>query len=432
MGRDQNQGQSSPQRGRTAKDGLDPRLLELRRMRTIATLLLAIMTAIFFACSLMQLPWPWIPYVRAFAEAAMVGACADWFAVVALFRRPFGLPIPHTAVVPSNKKRIGAALGRFITNNFLSTKIADERMAQIDMVSWAARWIEDPLNSARLGKWAARLLPNAIHQVPSSELGELLGSAAQRGAKSIPAAPLASKVLAILWAQGAAQALLDRALVFSEASLLQHKEFISRKVAEQSSRWVPKWLDDKITNKVMNGLLATMREMHDPYHPWRTEVHAVVEKLIVDLAIDPELYAEGEALKMDLLANPVFLEQMKQLWREIDSELHVDLPSFSKTTAELMTTALGGLGQWLEENPSRRAKLNRQIRLVTLRVLLPRRAEIGSYIAHVVENWDSATLVNRLELQVGRDLQYIRINGTLVGGLVGVLIFSISHLIAHH
>jgi uncharacterized membrane-anchored protein YjiN (DUF445 family) len=431
MGRDQDHGQNSPQGGRVAKDSVDPRLFELRRMRTIATLLLAIMAVIFVACSLTQAPWPWIPYVRAFAEAAMVGACADWFAVVALFRRPFGLPIPHTAVVPSNKKRIGAALGRFITNNFLSTKIADERLAQIDMISWAARWIEDPLNSARLGQWAARLLPNALHQVPSDELGELLGSAAQRGAKSIPAAPLASKVLAILWAQGAAQILLDQALAFSEASLLRHKDFISRKVAEQSSRWVPKWLDDKITNKVMNGLLATMREMHDQDHPWRAEVHAVVKKLIVDLANDPELYAQGETLKMDLLENPVFLDQMRQLWKEIDGEL-VDLTSFSKTTAELLTTALRALGKWLEENPSRRAKLNRQIRLVTLRVLLPRRAEIGSYIAHVVENWDSATLVNRLELQVGKDLQYIRINGTLVGGLVGVLIFSISRLLAHH
>jgi uncharacterized membrane-anchored protein YjiN (DUF445 family) len=401
-------------------------------MRMIATLLLVIMAAIFLACSLTQLPWPWIPYARAFAEAAMIGACADWFAVVALFRRPFGLPIPHTAVVPNNKKRIGTALGRFITNNFLSTKVADERLARIDIVSWAARWIEDPMNSARLAQWAARLLPEAIRQVPANELGEFLGLAAQRGIKSIPAAPLASRVLAILWAQGAAQALFDHGLAFGEASLMRHKDFISRKVAEQSSRWVPKWLDDKVTNKVMNGLLATMREMHDPHHPWRAEVHAAVDKLITDLANDPKLYAQGEALKTELLANPVFLDQVKQLWTEIDGELHADLTNFSKMIADLLTTALRGLGKWLDDDPNRRAKLNRQIRLVALRILLPRRAEIGNYIAHIVDNWDSATLVNRLELQVGKDLQYIRINGTLVGGFVGVLIFSVSRLFAHH
>jgi uncharacterized membrane-anchored protein YjiN (DUF445 family) len=432
IARDQNHGQILSRGGRVAKDVVDPRLSELRRMRMIATLLLVVMTAIFLACSLTQLPWPWIPYVRAFAEAAMIGACADWFAVVALFRRPFGLPIPHTAVVPNNKKRIGTALGRFITNNFLSTKVADERLARIDIVSWAARWIEDPINSARLGQWAARLLPEAIHQVPANELGEFLGLAAQRGIKSIPAAPLASRVLAILWAQGAAQILFDQGLAFGEASLMRHKDFISRKVAEQSSRWVPKWLDDKVTNKVMNGLLATMREMHDPDHPWRAEVHAAVDKLITDLANDPKLYAQGEALKTELLANPVFLDQVKQLWTEIDGELHADLTNFSKMTADLLTTALRGLGKWLDENPDRRAKLNRQIRLVALRILLPRRAEIGNYIAHVVDNWDIATLVNRLELQVGKDLQYIRINGTLVGGFVGLLIFSVSRLFAHH
>jgi uncharacterized membrane-anchored protein YjiN (DUF445 family) len=431
MTREQSEAKVYPKGVLVGKDEPDQRVVELRRMRMIATLLLVLMTAIFVGCSLTRLPWAWIPYLRAFAEAAMVGACADWFAVVALFRRPLGLPIPHTAVVPNNKKRIGAALGRFITNNFLSTKMADERLAQIDTVSWGARWIEDPENSARVGQWAARLLPNAIDQVPTAELGDFLGSIALRGVKSIPAAPLASKILAVLWAQGAAQTLLDRALSQGEASLIEHRGFISRKVAEQSSRWVPKWLDDKITNKVMNGLLATMHEMHDPRHPWRAEVHAIIEKLIVDLASDPQLYAQGEAFKAELLENPVVLDQMKQLWAEIDGGLHADLSDFVKTTADLLTAALRALGQWLEEDASRRAMLNRQIRLIVLRILLPRRAEIGGYIAHVVENWDSATLINRLELQVGKDLQYIRINGTLVGGLVGVLIFSISRAFGH-
>ncbi len=140
-----------------AKPAIDPRLASLRRMRLIATLLLVAMTVVFIATSLVKLDWPWIPYLRAFSEAAMVGACADWFAIVALFRRPFGLPIPHTGIVPNNKDRIGGALGRFITNNFLTASAMDERLARVDVVGSLGHWISEPSNAKRLGEYAAVL-----------------------------------------------------------------------------------------------------------------------------------------------------------------------------------------------------------------------------------------------------------------------------------
>src|ERR1700753_665440 len=148
------------------QDKLNPDrcLFEFRRMQWIATLLLAAMTAIFIACVATKRDRPWLPYVRAFAEAGMVGACADWFAVTALFRHPLGVPIPHTAVVPRNKQRIGGALGRFITNNFLSPKVADQRLAQIDIVAFAARWIDSSENSVRLSRWISWLLSRAAKQ----------------------------------------------------------------------------------------------------------------------------------------------------------------------------------------------------------------------------------------------------------------------------
>jgi uncharacterized membrane-anchored protein YjiN (DUF445 family) len=133
----------------------EAKLADLKRMRAIALLLLVLMTLIFVATTVVKLDWPWVPYVRAFAEAGMVGACADWFAVVALFRRPFGLPIPHTAIVPNNKDRIGAALGRFITSNFLSPKVAHQQLARVDVVGWITRWINDPANSRSSGNMSA-------------------------------------------------------------------------------------------------------------------------------------------------------------------------------------------------------------------------------------------------------------------------------------
>src|SRR5262245_22395467 len=174
-------------------------------MRVIAVSLLGVMTCIFVATSVAKVDWAWLPYLRAFAEAGMVGACADWFAVVALFRHPLGIPIPHTGIVPNNKDRIGVALGRFITNNFLNPKVAHQQLARLDVVGWLTRWINDPGNPRLLAHHVRSALPAVLKSLPGAELGEVLGLAGRRSIEAIPAAPLASKVLAVVWAGGAAQ-----------------------------------------------------------------------------------------------------------------------------------------------------------------------------------------------------------------------------------
>ena len=408
----------------------DTRRAELRRMRVIATSLLVLMIVVFVATTLTTADWPWLPYLRAFAEAGMVGACADWFAVVALFRHPLGIPIPHTAIIPRNRERIGPALGRFITNNFLDVRVAHERLVQVDILGRLAQWLNDPVIRGQIVDNFNRVLPKILRALPGPAATELLGKIARYGIESIPAAPAASKILAVLWAGGAAEQALDRAIVLAELSLARNKDVIGQKVAEHSYRWVPAWVDRIIAERVMNGMLSTLQEFRDPAHPWRVELQRAVEKLIDDLAHDPQMWAAGEAIKADLLANPLFGEQGRQLWTEIETGLRSEIPARSKMIADACDVGLRGLGTWLEEDPLRRAKLNRRIRLVVLRLLLPRRAEIGAYVTQVVNNWDTATLVDRLELQVGKDLQYIRINGTLVGGLVGLLIFIISSWIA--
>jgi uncharacterized membrane-anchored protein YjiN (DUF445 family) len=402
------------------------RRAELRRMRAIATMLLVLMAAIYLAMRSAPPSWAWAPYVSAFVEAGMVGACADWFAVVALFRRPLGLPIPHTAVVPENKRRIGAAMGRFITNNFLSPRVAIARLASVDFVGLAARWLEDERNARAVAVAAGRAVPYALDLVPKAAVDEWIALVVRRGIEAVPAAPLASRGLSILWARGAGQTLLDQGLDFVEATLARHKSTIVRHVAQRTWRWIPKWVDDMIAAKVVNGLTETLREMRDPDHPWREQANALVEKLIDDLAHDPEMRAQGEALKQDILANPAFTEQARALWEELEMALRDDLPRHRDAIVQWLVASAGALGRWLEEDVPRRATIHRRLRLLALRTILPRRGAIGAYIAAVVDNWDTATLVNRLELQVGKDLQYIRINGTLVGGLVGLLIFTLS------
>ena len=402
------------------------RRAELRRMRTIATSLLVLMAVIYLLTRMAPTNWLWAPYVGAFAEAGMVGACADWFAVVALFRHPLGVPIPHTAVVPENKKRIGAALGRFITNNFLSPRVAMTRLASVDFAGLAARWLADERNARAFAAGAARLIPAALDLVPKAAIEEWAAFGARRGIEAVPFAPLASRALSILWAEGAGQMLLDQGLDFAEVMLAKHKATIVRHVSQKSSRFIPKWVDDMIAAKVINGLTTTLNEMRDPDHPWRDEANALIRKWIDGLAHDPGMRARGEALKQDILANPAFAEQARALWENIEALLRNDLPRHAETIVGGLATLSGALGRWLEEDEARRATINRRVRLFALRAILPRRAEIGAYIAGVVDHWDTATLVERLELQVGKDLQYIRINGTLVGGLVGLLIFTLS------
>ncbi len=398
----------------------------LRRMRTIATLLLLLMTVLFVATTMAKVDWPWLPYLRAFAEAGMVGACADWFAVVALFRRPLGLPIPHTGIIPNNKERIGGALSRFMTNNFLTAPVLNERLARVDVVGAIAHWLEDETNAKRLGEYLAQMLPRIVNELPVPRIGESVGRIAHQALASIPAAPTASKLLGIVWAQGEAQALIARGVDYAQSYLADNKDYFSDKIAQQSSSWIPKWVDKIIADKVMSGMLATLTEMRDAKHPWRVELRKGVEKLIVQLGSDPQMHAQGEAFKAELLANPLFLDQAKVLWREIESGLQWGIPAHAEEIARRAEEALRGFGGWLREDPDRQAQINRRIRAVARRLLLAYRLEIGGYIERVVRNWDATTLVERLELQVGKDLQFIRINGTLVGGLVGLLIFIAS------
>jgi len=404
----------------------DPRVTDLRRMRVIATLLLVAMTVVFAATSAAQERWEWLAYVRAFAEAGMVGACADWFAVVALFRRPLGLPIPHTGIVPRNKTRIAGALGRFITNNFLTPKVLSEKLVQVDAAQWVADWLGSPDNAKRVARNAAVVVPEVARALPRELMTDALGHSIVAGIRAVPAAPVAGNLLAIVWAQGQTQKVLERAIAYAETALAANKDFIRAKVEASSSRWIPRWLDGMVADKIVTTTAATLAEMRDPAHPWRLELKAGVEGLIERLSSDPVLRADVEAAKNAFLDDPLFIAHVTAMWEEIDARLPTDVAAHAETIAAGVEYSLLSAGRWLREDEALKVKINRWIRYLVTRTISPRRAEIGAFVTNVVEAWDSTTLVNRLELQVGKDLQYIRINGTLVGGLVGLLIFTAS------
>jgi uncharacterized membrane-anchored protein YjiN (DUF445 family) len=404
----------------------DPRIADLRRMRVIATLLLVVMTVVFVATSFAQVQWEWLAYVRAFAEAGMVGACADWFAVVALFRRPLGLPIPHTGIVPRNKTRIAGALGRFITNNFLTPKVLSEKLVKVDAAQWVADWLGNPDNAKGVARRAAIVVPEVVRALPRDMLADALGRSLVAGLKAVPTGLVAGNLLAIVWAQGQTQKVLERVLAFAETSLIANRAFIRAKVEANSSRWVPRWLDAIVADKVITTVTSTLAEMRDPAHPWRVELKAGVEGLVERLGSDQRLQADVDAAKNAFLNDPDLIAHVAAMWEEIEVRLPGDVSAHAETIAMAVEHGVLAAGRWIRENPALRANINNWIRYLVRRTISPRRVEIGAFVTNVVEAWDSTTLVNRLELQVGKDLQYIRINGTLVGGLVGLLIFSAS------
>lgn len=401
----------------------EARARDLKRMQAIATGLLVAMAFVFVAASLADDRWPQLAYVRAFAEAAMVGACADWFAVTAIFRRPLGLPIPHTGIIPRNKDRIGQALGGFIANNFLTVEVLDTRLKQIEVARWGGEWLRQPRHARRLAQRLATMLPGLLRLLPKDMLRETAGSAASAAIRAIPASPTAAKLLAAFWNEGRSQAALDWGIDRLATYLEENEEAIQEKVEAKSWKWMPKFVDRMIAQKVTAGLGEMLVEMRDPDHPWRMELKGAIERFIERLAHDPELIAKGEELKLRLLADPAVRDQARRVWIELEKKLS---EGRSPALAERLEHMLLALGEWLHTEQTAQARLNEWARILARQVIAPRRHEIGNFVAQVVSSWDTKGVVDKLELQVGKDLQFIRVNGTIVGGLVGLAIYSAS------
>ena len=402
------------------------RAAELSRIRLIAFLLFLAMTGLFIATSVLSQEWPLLDYPRAFAGAAMVGALADWFAVVALFRHPLGLPIPHTAIVPRHKDRIGTAIGRFVSANFLAPSEVNRRLAQIDVAGWMAGWLKDAKNAKLAAQRSHSLLSPVLELLREERVHAFSRDVIRRGIESIAAAPFAARVLSVLSAQGYHDTLFDQALAEARSFLLKHRTAIRRKVAGNSISWLPEWVDAKLTDAFLASLLDTLANVRAPENPMRVEYKAALKRLIVRLASDQELFDRGERIKDDVLNNAAVESYLGWLTSEIEEKIKNEQTSPDGLFASGLEHALLALGHWIDIDEHLRVTINTWMRELVSITVTPNRDEIGAFVADVVARWDTETFVEKLELQVGKDLQYIRINGTLVGGLVGLIIFMLS------
>jgi uncharacterized membrane-anchored protein YjiN (DUF445 family) len=407
------------------------RRAKMEQMRRRATGLLVFAGVVFLVARLFEPAHPWLGFIRATAEASLVGGLADWFAVTALFRKPLGLPIPHTAIIPTQKDRIGRILGNFLQEHFLTRDVIAAKIRSVHLAERVARWMSDPAESKLIAKHIAAGLARAIQSLPDEEVTELIRKSAANRLQATRIAPILSDVLALLTTERRHQDLLNEAARLIAQTIEENQIEIRLRIAEQSPWWVPGVVDDKIYQKIMSALEDLLEELRtDPRHPLRLKFDIALEDFIDRLKNSPEVIAKAEALKEKLVDQPVFEEFAASLWHSARRAAARYSANPDAKSPDALEQAIITAGESLLTNPAVLEEFEEFLSRMISSAVEQHRHEVAEFLAQTVSRWDPEVASQRLELVVGRDLQFIRINGTLVGGLVGLLIYTISLLLS--
>jgi len=418
--------------------GLSPGLPDapppgLVRMRAVALGLLVAMAVVFLVSRRLVPLHPGWGFVRAFAEAAMVGGLADWFAVTALFRHPLGLPIPHTAIVPRNKDRIGDTLGLFLRTNFLIPSVVARRMRRLDVAGAAARWLTDPPEAAggRFRQGASALVAQALDALDPARLGTMVKTAVAARIRETQLAPVAGQLLKAAMAERRHEPLLGAAITWANGAL-EANDALVRQIVHERAGSILRWtgLDEAVANRLISGLQKLLTDMaENPEHPLRLRAEEALDRLAWDLQYDPDMRARVERAKEELLANPAVARWLDGLWEQARTALLRIARDPEAAMAGRLGELLRQLGETLRTDRQLATTINRFVRRAAVGMASDYGDAIVRLVSETVRSWDADTITRRLENQVGRDLQYIRINGTLVGGLVGLCIHAADKLL---
>ena len=397
----------------------------LRRTKRFATGALVACICVFLSARALEETYPLFAYVAAFAEAAAIGGLADWYAVVALFRRPLGLPIPHTAIIPANKDRIADNLGRFIEANFLAPGPVRTKLKEVDFAMLVADWLSEPKRSASLSRFAGKLVPQTLDALENNDgLRDFLGDRIVEQIGKIPVAPMAADLLATFTSERQHQSLLDELLrVFGgllndEAALASIRDRIRSELPSLANMFKA---DTYLLKKIVASAGALISEVEaDPDHVMRHEFDRFVDDFIRDLRTSPEFAARAERLKLDLLARPELRGFVANFWTILRSFAEQDLAGGDSVLRRHLTAMLVEIGRRLAEEPELRADMNHGFVTALSAFVESQKSGVSTFIADQVRSWDILQLTRLVELNIGRDLQYIRFNGMLIGGLAGL------------
>jgi uncharacterized membrane-anchored protein YjiN (DUF445 family) len=404
------------------------RQASLDRMKRRATGLLALAALVFAGATVLESRYPWLGWVRAAAEASLVGGLADWFAVTALFRHPLGIPIPHTAIVATRKERIGRVLGNFVQNHFLSHEVVAANLRAVRPAQRAARWLSDPVNAARVARQVAGGLARAVEAVPDGEARELVRRILVSRLQAVRAAPVLGKTLSLVLAGDRQQGLLNVAVRLAADAVEQNRDVIRTKVKAQSPWWVPGVVDEKIFEKIMATVESLLRDIAaNPDHELRAAFETALHELADRLQYSPDLIAKAEVLKETWLEDPAVADLSARVWEGMRGAV-VGYASGGDGPPRPLERGVAEFGNAMLADEPLLADLDEAVIELVAGVVERYRYEIGDLIARTVAGWDPEATSRRFELAVGRDLQFVRINGTLVGALVGLAIYGLMQI----
>ncbi|MDH3248602.1 MAG: DUF445 domain-containing protein [Acidimicrobiia bacterium] len=399
-------------------------LEELRIVRRRATMLLGLVALVFVATF-------WMPdttatgFLRAFAEAGMIGGLADWFAVVALFRHPLGIPIPHTAIIPNSKEGLGRNLATFIVRNFLDPSLIAERLDHAEPARSLGRWLTDPDNARAVSGQVAAVAAGLAEGLASDEVRTDLERVLKPQLGRLPYAEIGSRILETTVQGGHHRPLIDAGIRGIVDAMVTNRAVLRRRLGDESPWWVPEQLDDAVFDRAFGALVTFLLEVAaDPEHPLRKTVEAQLSVLSERLENDHELNAQVAARMGELIETPEVGEFIDAQWRAIATAVAEAAERPESELRESIAVALSGFGHRLSTDETLAERVDGWIVSVAGPVAGAARREIGTLIEVTVDRWDTRDASRRLEIWMGRDLQFVRVNGTLVGGLAGLLIHA--------
>jgi len=400
----------------------------LDTMKRRATLLLIAATVLFIVARVLESRFAWLAIVRATAEASMVGGLADWFAVTALFRHPLGIPIPHTAIVPARKDRVGRTLGAFVQRNFLTRDVIEHRLRAAQVGKRLAEWLADPVNARTIARSAASAMSSGAQMLRDEDVQEVLDRSLAKRVRSMHLAPLLGKVLAVMTEDNRHQEVLDEVIELASRTVNDNSDLIRERIEKETPWWIPSAVDDKIFKRVLGAIQRLLTELSaDPYHPLRGRFDNSLHEFVDKLNTSPEFAAKVDAWKEDFLENEAARKFSASIWQEGKEALARYVANPESKAPGVIEESLTKFGQKALDDPDLLAKMDEFAVDVAVFLIARYQDEVADLIASTVSSWDPELTSRRVELAIGRDLQFIRINGTLVGGLAGLLIYLISN-----
>ncbi|MBW7970781.1 DUF445 domain-containing protein [Bradyrhizobium sp. BR 10289] len=409
------------------------RAAELRRVKALATLVLASTLALFVVAKWLLPVHPVFGFVAAFAEAATIGGLADWYAVVALFKRPLGLPIPHTAIIQSNQARIADKLGEFIQVHFLEAGPVEAKLNEIDFGSFVADWLRDRKRSDDLARFALRLLPEAVSATETSGLMTFIIRRMSSQIQAIDLAPLAAGTLRGFVTEGRHQILFDDLLRIMHETLNQKETMamIREKVRAELPTLLKLYRADKfLVNKIVASATAFFNEVRsDPKHPFRGEFDRMVLSFVDRLGTDQGYIDRIDGLKRDLLARPELADLARTVWANTRSFIERSASGETLVLQHHLAGMFVSAGDALAADAELRGEINKGLVTVLRSFVADQKSGVSTFISDQVKAWDMAQLISLIEINIGRDLQYIRFNGSLIGGLAGLALYSVESLL---